>query len=109
MMHIPAAAGPGPVAMRIRKRRRTEHFTPALAPPQPISIVQGVARFVAQNTHQPARIAAFSLTHDAPFQTLEARMRQIERHGNARNAVWGKPFFGEPGMGLETDAAACKL
>jgi hypothetical protein len=43
--------------------------------------------------------------HHAAFEPLEARMRQIERNRDARNAVGRKPFFGEPHVRTESDLA----
>src|SRR5688572_8131530 len=43
VLHVATAAGPRTIRVRIRQRRRTEHFTPALAPAQTVGRVERVA------------------------------------------------------------------
>src|SRR5665213_1107280 len=109
MVYIAAAAGPRAIALRIRLRRGSKDLAPAFSAPQTIGVVERVARFMAQDAHHPARIAALDRAHDAPLEPLEARMSKIKRHGNAGYAIGGEPFLAKPHVWPEADAATLKL
>jgi hypothetical protein len=104
-VHEAPAARPGPVGVRIRQRRRTEHLAPLAPPPQPVCGIDGVPGLVAQNAHQPIAVAALDLAHQAPLDAHQAPMRQIERNRDTRNSIGREPFGRQPAMRLEADAA----
>ncbi len=109
MMHVAPATGACPVARRIRKRGGSKHGSPAFAPPQPVGVVERVSGLVTQDTQQQPCVAALRLAHDAPLEPLQARMREIERHRNARHTVGRKPLLGQPHVRADTDAAALEV
>ena len=43
--------------------------------------------FVTQDAHGALGAAAFDVPHHAPLESLETRMREVERHGDAGHAV----------------------
>jgi len=53
--------------------------------------------------------AAFHREHVLPFEFGEARVGQVERNGNARDAVGGEPLFGQPDVGAESEAFAIEF
>jgi len=53
---------------------------------------------MAQNAHQPARIATLHGAHDASLELFEPRVRQIKRHRDTRHAVGREPLLAEPYM-----------
>ena len=108
VMHVAAAAGARAVARRVRQRGRTEHLAPALAAAQPIGVVERVAGLVAQDAHQPARVAALGLVHDAPLEPLQPRVREVERYGDAGHAVGREPFLREPDVRAEVRCRAAR-
>src|SRR6185437_12434362 len=109
VVDVAAAPGAGLVSRRILKGGRTEDFAPALAPAQPVSVVECVSCLVAQNAHEPACIAAFDLAHDAALEALEARMRKVERYRDAGDAVRREPLFRQPHVRLEVESSGLEL
>src|ERR1700736_6204809 len=87
VMNISAATRTSLVTVRVLKRCGPEDLAPALPPPQPIGIVDGVSCLMAKDAHKPPRIAALDLAHDVSFEFLEARVREVKRHGDAWHAV----------------------
>ena len=109
VLHVTAAAGARPVRVGIRQRSGAEDLAPALAAAKTIGGVDGVTRFVAQDAHRAFGAAAFDVAHHAALEPLEARMREIERHGDAGHAVGRKPFFRQPHVRTKTDLALVEL
>ncbi len=70
-----------------------------------IGVIDGVAAFVAQQHLAPFGGAAFHFEHQAEFQRLQARVREIKRNGDGAGALGGKPFVAEIAIGAEGDAA----
>ncbi len=60
---------------------------------------------VPQQPQPPQPVAAFDFAHHAALEAQQARMRDEERNRDARHAVRRKPFFGEPDVRLEANAA----
>src|SRR5688572_2817741 len=105
VQHEVAARGPRTIDVRVRARSLAERAPPLFAPADPVGVVERVGYLVTQNARHPVRVAAFDLAHEAALQALQAWMRHVERHGDAGHAVRREPFFGEPQMRAETDAA----
>ncbi len=109
MLYVTPAARSRPVAAGIPSRRRPEGRAPAGPPPQPESVVDGVAGFMAQDAHEVVCVAALDLAGSPLLQRAQARMQQIERHGNAGNPVRRKPFERNPGVRVQPESAALQL
>ncbi len=101
MMDVAPTAGARAITVWIRQRRGPEDFAPTPATSQSIRVVQSVPRLVAKDAHQPTAVATLGLTHDPALQSLEPRMREIERNGDARHAVRRKPLLRQPDVRAE--------
>jgi hypothetical protein len=62
-----------------------------------------VAGFVPQDAHQPIAVTALHFAHEAPLDAHEPPVREIERDGDAWNAVGRKPFLRQPAMRTKAD------
>ena len=109
MLHVVAACRARSIARAIRSRGRPEQCAPVGAPSQPVRGIKGVAGLVPQNAHEPVDVAAFDLARHLALQAHEPRVRQIERHGDTRHAVGGKPFLSKPDMRAKANAALVEL
>ncbi len=87
------------------RARRAEQLEPLPPPLQVKRVVDRVTRLVAQDLHAPLVLAALDFEHLALFELLEPRMREIERNGDAADAVGREPFVGEPVVRMEHDLA----
>src|SRR6266581_108159 len=97
------------VKVRILFREGTIQLAPAPLEMQAKSRVERVARFMTQNA-QAFRIgAAFDLEHLFAFKLHQARMCEVERNSDAGNAVGREPFFRQPDVRLEANAAGVQL
>jgi len=67
-----------------------------------------MAGFMAQNPLAPDLAAALGLTFHSAFETQQARVRDIERHSDTRNAIRREPFGRKPDMRSESDTASLK-
>ncbi len=105
MLHEAAASRPRTVGVRIRQRRGTEDVAPVPPAPQAIRRIDGMPGLVPQDSHQPVAVAAFDLTHEAPFDAHQTPVRQVEWNRDSGDAVGGKPLLSQPTMRPETDTA----
>src|SRR5438128_2242086 len=98
-----------PVIAGIASRRRAEQLLPVAAAMQLIGVLDDMAGFMPENSHALGPGAALDVDDLLFLQPHEARMRQIERNGDARRVVRAEPFAGDPGMGPHPDAPLFKL
>ena len=87
VLHMVAAGRPRAILRRIASRGMTKQRTPARAPPQSIRGINGVTGFVAQDTHLPIDVAAFHNARHLTLKAHQARMDQVEWHGETRHAI----------------------
>src|SRR6185437_10407604 len=104
MLHKTAAAGPRPVGVGIGQRSRTECLAPGFEASQTVRRINGVPGLVTQNTHQPVAIAAFHFAHEATLETYQSGVSQIERDGDARDAIRREPLLRQPAMRSKAQA-----
>src|SRR5262249_2583247 len=97
------------VVLGIRRRGLAKELQPLASSLQAKRVVERVSRFVAQDLHAPLVVAALHFEHLALFELFEPRVRQIERNGDAPNAVRGKPFVREPEMRTEHELSLREL
>ena len=64
-----------------------------------------MARFVPQQPQPPERVAAVDVAHHLAFELPQPRVGHEKRDRDARRAVRRKPFFGQPHVRFEADAA----
>ncbi len=76
---------------------------------QVVGGIERVRGFVPQDAPQPLRVAALDLLHDATFETLQARIGEIERHCESGHAIGREPLGPVPGMRPEADAACTQF
>ena len=105
MLHEAAAAGPRPVGVRIGKRGGTEGLAPGLEPAQTVCGINGVAGLVAQNAHEPVAVAALHFAHKMTLESDQPLVGEIERDGDAGNAIGREPFLSQPAMRAKAHAA----
>ena len=65
--------------------------------------------FVSQYAHAPFPAAALDVAHDIALELTQARMCEVERNGEARYAVRGKPLGRQPDMRSKAQATAPEL
>jgi len=63
-----------------------------------------VTHFVPQKLETALAGGSFRFEHLVSFEPNEPRMREIERHGHAGNALRRKPFFRQPEMRIDSQA-----
>jgi hypothetical protein len=61
---------------------------------------------MTEDSHAPLRRPAFDFEHLRAFEFLEPRVREVEGDRDARHAVRGEPFVGEPEVGTEAGQSA---
>ncbi len=99
----------GRVVLRIGQLVIAEQLAPLALATQLKRVVDGVAGFVPQNAHARVVIAALHFEHLRELQFGQTRMREIERDGDAGNAVGREPLVREPEVRAEQQAAAGQL
>ena len=99
----------GPVIGRIASRRWAEQLLPAAAAMELIGVLDHMAGFVAEDAHAFGPGAALDVEDDLLFELHQARMRKIERKGDAGRRVGAEPLAGNPRVGLHPDVALGKL
>ena len=97
------------VVLGILGRRRPEQLEPLAAALQLVGVVDGVAGLVAEDLDAPVVRAALHLEHLALLELLEPGMREIERDGDAADAVRREPLVRQPVVGLEREFAVLEL
>jgi hypothetical protein len=65
-----------------------------------------VARLVAQDAQAPLGVAAFDFQHLRELELGQPRVRQVERDGDARNAVRREPLVRQPEVRAERQVRA---
>ena len=93
------------VEIRILDRRLAEHPHAAPAAAQRVGVVERVAGLVPQDLQAPLGRAAFDLQHLRCLEPHQPRMRQIERDGDAGDAVRREPLGRQPVVRPEGQAA----
>ena len=83
-----------------------EQLAPLPLAPQVKRVVDGVAGLVPQDAHARVVVAALHFEHLRELQLGQSRMREIERDGDAGNAVGREPLVREPEVRAEQQAAA---
>jgi hypothetical protein len=106
VMDEASAARARNVGRAVGSRCRTEALTPALAPVEPVGVVEGVTRLVAQELHAGRASTALHFEHLATLECDEPGVRQVEGNGESRDAVGREPVRGEPDVGPEADPRA---
>src|SRR5690606_7503025 len=86
-----------------------EDLTPVLALAQAVRGVERMAGLMAQDAHQPAAAATLHLLHETALQPHQARLRKIERQGDAGHAIRREPLLGIPVVRTETHTATAQL
>ena len=72
-------------------------------------MVDSVAAFMAQQHLAPFGGAAFHFEHQAEFQRLEPRVREIERNRDRAGTLRRKPFVAEIAIGPQRNPAQREL
>src|SRR5690242_353381 len=109
MDHEAFAVRPRPVDLGVAGRRAAEEpmtFAPA---PEREGVVDGVTGLVTENLHAPFLGAALHLEHLVQLEPPEARVRQVEGHCDARNAVRREPLVRDPEVRLEAQPVPAQL
>ena len=71
---------------------------------KPVCIIERVARFVSHYSQALSLRSAFDLEHLLALELGEPRVRQIERYRETGYVIRGEPFFGQPGVRLESES-----
>ena len=109
MMHIASTGRAHLITVGIRLTRWPEHLAPGTPVAQAVGRIDGMAGLVTQYAPQPVGIAAFDLFHLMTLKLHQAWMSQIKRHRDTRYAVGREPFFGQPHVRPQADAAPLQL
>src|SRR2546422_1064292 len=109
MQNVVATPGFWLVKVRIPLREGTKQLAPAPLEVHPKRCIERVARFMTQDTHTFRIRAPFDLEHLFAFKLHQARMCEVERNGDAGNAIGREPFFRQPDVRLEANAAGVEL
>ena len=101
------------LAVRLRRvelgvllARAAEDLAPLPPAPERERVVDGVAGLVPEDTHAPLGIASLDLEHLREFELREARVCQVERDGDAGDAVRREPLVRQPVVRAERQARA---
>ena len=86
-----------------------EQLLPLPPAAQVEGVVDGVPGLVPQDAHAGVVIAAFHFQHLRHLEPGESRMGEVERDGDAGNAVGGEPLVRKPEVGAKQQAAAGQL
>ncbi len=109
VQYVAPAAGTRRISVGVGCRRTAEYAPPAGPAPEPVGIVDRMAGLVTHDAVTPFPVAAFHLAHHLPLQLKQARVREIEGHGEAGDAVRRKPLGRQPHARPESQAAPFEL
>jgi hypothetical protein len=76
---------------------------------QPIGMIEGMSHFMAEDFQAGFAGSPFDFEHLASFQTMQARMSQIEGNGHAGESGRAKPLLRQPEIGAEAKSPPFKL
>ena len=109
VQHVPPAARPRRVVVRIGLGRAAEDAAPFGPAAQAVRRVERVPGLVAQDARQPLAAAALDHAEAAALEQPQPRVRHVERDRNARHAVRREPLVRQPGVRLEADPAPLEV
>ena len=98
-----------PIIARIAGRRAAEQLLPAAAAVQLVGVLHHVPGLVPEDAHAFRARAAFDVDDHLALEPHQARMRQIEREGDAGRVLRAEPLARNPGVRPDPEAALLQL
>src|SRR5689334_2437096 len=109
MQHVLATLRPWFVKLGIRLRKRAEELAVLAFEVESKSSIERMTGLVPQDAHALLVGAALDLEHLAAFELHQARVCEVERDRDARDAVRREPLLGEPNVRFEANSARIQL
>ena len=103
------AVRPRHVVVAVALRRLAEEPLAAAAQAEPVGVLDGVPRLVAQEPHAPLGRAALDLEHVGQLEPGQPGVGEVEGDGDPGHAVGAVPLVGEPEVRPEAEPEGLQL